>query len=111
MANDGPNKLYRNAGDGTLTDSGLLLGSAESHGLDVGDLNGDGLCDLVVYTKYNEPQLLLREAGKYALLKPHEEIELAKRIERGDLAAKDRMINSNLRLVVYNARRYQGQGL
>ena len=56
-------------------------------------------------------QLLLREAGKYPLLKPHEEIELAKRIERGDLAAKDRMINSNLRLVVSNARRYQGQGL
>jgi RNA polymerase primary sigma factor len=56
-------------------------------------------------------QLLLREAGKYPLLKPYEEIELAKRIERGDLAAKDRMINSNLRLVVSNARRYQGQGL
>src|SRR5947208_16196363 len=55
-------------------------------------------------------QLLLREAGKYPLLKPYEEIELAKRIERGDLAAKDRMINSNLRLVVSNARRYQGPG-
>jgi RNA polymerase primary sigma factor len=56
-------------------------------------------------------QLLLREAGRYKLLTPAEEIELAKRIERGDLAAKDRMINSNLRLVVSNARRYQGQGL
>jgi RNA polymerase primary sigma factor len=56
-------------------------------------------------------QLLLREAGKYPLLKPYEEIELAKRIEKGDLVAKDRMINSNLRLVVSNARRYQGQGL
>src|SRR5919205_259096 len=56
-------------------------------------------------------QLLLREAGKYPLLKPHEEIELAQRIERGDLAAKDRMINSNLRLVVSQARRYQGHGL
>ena len=56
-------------------------------------------------------QLLLREAGKYPLLKPHEEIELAKQIEKGDLVAKDRMINSNLRLVVSNARRYQGQGL
>src|SRR6476620_2262220 len=56
-------------------------------------------------------QLLLREAGRYALLKPSEEIELAKRIEKGDLAAKERMINSNLRLVVANARRYQGQGL
>jgi RNA polymerase primary sigma factor len=56
-------------------------------------------------------QLLLREAGRYQLLKPSEEIELAKRIERGDLEAKERMINSNLRLVVANARRYQGQGL
>src|SRR5689334_22354576 len=56
-------------------------------------------------------QLRLREAGRYPLLKPSEEIELAKRIERGDLAAKERMITSNLRLVVANARRYQGQGL
>jgi RNA polymerase primary sigma factor len=38
-------------------------------------------------------------------------VELAKRIERGDLAAKERMINSNLRLVVSQARRYQGHGL
>jgi hypothetical protein len=53
-------------------------------------------------------QLLLREAGRYPLLKPSEEIELAKRIEKGDLAAKDRMINSNLRLVVANARLAQG---
>ena len=56
-------------------------------------------------------QLLLREAGRFTLLTPAEEIELAKRIEKGDLVAKDRMINSNLRLVVANARRYQGQGL
>jgi len=56
-------------------------------------------------------QLLLREAGRYPLLRPVEEIELAKRIEKGDLTAKDRMINSNLRLVVSIARRYQGQGL
>ncbi len=56
-------------------------------------------------------QLLLREAGRYPLLRPVEEIELAKRIEKGDLMAKDRMINSNLRLVVSIARRYQGQGL
>ena len=45
-------------------------------------------------------QLLLREAGRFQLLTPAEEIELAKRIEKGDLDAKDRMINSNLRLVV-----------
>src|SRR6266508_3746352 len=40
-----------------------------------------------------------------------EEVELAKRIERGDLRAKERMINSNLRLVVHNARRYSGHGV
>ena len=54
--------------------------------------------------------LFMREAGRYQLLTPAEEIELAKAVERGDLAAKERMINSNLRLVVSNARRYQGLG-
>ena len=47
----------------------------------------------------------------HPLLTAAEEIELTKRIERGDLAAKERMINSNLRLVVSQARRYQGHGL
>jgi RNA polymerase primary sigma factor len=55
-------------------------------------------------------QLFLNEAGRYPLLTPAEEIELAKAIERGDLAAKERMVNSNLRLVVSLARRYQGVG-
>lgn len=54
---------------------------------------------------------LLRRAAQYRLLRPHEELELAKRIERGDLRAKDLLINSNLRLVVSIARRYQGLGL
>ena len=47
----------------------------------------------------------------HPLLTAAEEIELTKRIERGDLEAKERMINSNLRLVVSQARRYQGHGL
>jgi RNA polymerase primary sigma factor len=45
-------------------------------------------------------QLFLNEAGRYPLLTAAEEVELAKLIERGDGRAKDRMINSNLRLVV-----------
>ncbi len=56
-------------------------------------------------------ELFFRQARTHALLTAAEEIELAKRIERGDLAAKDRMINANLRLVVSQARRYQGHGL
>ena len=54
---------------------------------------------------------LLAESRRWPLLRPAEEIELAKRVERGDLEAKERMINSNLRLVVSVARKYQGQGL
>jgi RNA polymerase primary sigma factor len=55
--------------------------------------------------------LFMSELGRYPLLNAAEEVELAKRIERGDRQAKERMINSNLRLVVHNARRYTGQGV
>jgi RNA polymerase primary sigma factor len=56
-------------------------------------------------------QLFLNEIRRYPLLTAVEEIELAKRIEQGDLDAKERMINSNLRLVVSIAKKYQGQEL
>jgi RNA polymerase sigma factor (sigma-70 family) len=56
-------------------------------------------------------QLFINQAMRYPLLTAAEEVELAQRIERGDLAAKDRLINSNLRLVIKFARRYQGHGL
>jgi RNA polymerase primary sigma factor len=56
-------------------------------------------------------QLFLNEIGRHRLLTPAEEIELSKRIERGDLEAKDRMINANLRLVVSIAKKYQGSEL
>src|SRR5215471_6885410 len=56
-------------------------------------------------------QLFLNEAGRYKLLTADEEVALAKRIERGDKAAKDLMVNSNLRLVVSIAKKYQGHGL
>jgi RNA polymerase primary sigma factor len=66
--------------------------------------------DLAVATT-DALQLFLNEAGRWPLLTADEEVELAKRIERGDKEAKDRMINSNLRLVVSIAKRYQGHGL
>ena len=56
-------------------------------------------------------QLFFNEMRRYPLLTKEEEIELAQAIERGDLAAKERLINSNLRLVVSNARRYMRQDL
>jgi RNA polymerase primary sigma factor len=55
--------------------------------------------------------LFMNEAGRYPLLTATEEVELAKRVEQGDRAAKERMIVSNLRLVISIARRYQGRGV
>src|SRR6201989_2894356 len=56
-------------------------------------------------------QLFLNEAGRYPLLTAAQEVELAKAIERGDKRAKDLLVNSNLRLVVSIAKKYQGHGL
>ncbi|HEY6053775.1 MAG TPA: sigma-70 family RNA polymerase sigma factor, partial [Gaiellaceae bacterium] len=56
-------------------------------------------------------QLFLRETGRHPLLTAAQEVELAKRIERGDREAKQRMIQSNLRLVVSIAKNYRNQGL
>ena len=56
-------------------------------------------------------QLFLSEIGRHTLLTAADEVALAKRIEKGDLAAKERMVNANLRLVVSIAKRYQGHQL
>jgi RNA polymerase primary sigma factor len=55
--------------------------------------------------------LFLQEVRRHPLLTREDEIDLAQRIERGDLEAKERLVNSNLRLVIANARKYQGQDL
>ena len=56
-------------------------------------------------------QLFLKDIGKVDLLTAAQEVELAKRIERGDLDAKQKMVESNLRLVVSIAKNYRNQGL
>src|SRR3954453_22132312 len=53
-------------------------------------------------------QLFLNEVRRYPLLTAEDEVRLSKRVEQGDKAAKDQMINSNLRLVVSLAKKYQG---
>ncbi len=84
-----------------LTDDCGRAGVVDTH-FSVGDLSGATTDAL---------QLFLNELRRYPLLNKVEEIELAKRIEAGDLEAKERMINSNLRLVVSIAKKYQGQEL
>ena len=95
-----------------------LYEQLEERGIDVKDdcgrekapsstyVNGD----LATHTT-DALQLFLNEMARYPLLTAEEEVELAKLIERGDKAAKDRMVNSNLRLVVSIAKKYQGHGL
>ena len=56
-------------------------------------------------------ELFLAEIGRHRLLSAAEEVALAKRVERGDLAAKKQMVNANLRLVVSIAKRYRGRGV
>src|SRR4029078_8339038 len=56
-------------------------------------------------------QLFLKDIGKVRLLTAQEEVDLAKRIERAALDAKQKMVESNLRLVVSIAKNYRNQGL
>jgi RNA polymerase primary sigma factor len=95
-----------------------LLERLESHNIDVTDDCSRSIEESVAYTNQHiasattdSLQLFLNEAGRYALLTAAQEVELAKAIERGDKRAKDMLVNSNLRLVVSIAKKYQGHGL
>jgi RNA polymerase primary sigma factor len=95
-----------------------LADRLEARGIDVTDDCGResepgpsyAIDDLSVKTG-DTLQLFLRDVRRHPLLTAEEEIELAKRIERGDLEAKERMVTSNLRLVVSLAKKYQGHEL
>jgi RNA polymerase primary sigma factor len=67
--------------------------------------------DLTVEPSLDSLRLYLRSIGRVALLTAEQEVSLAKRIERGDMIAKQRMIEANLRLVVSIAKSYLGRGL
>ncbi len=95
-----------------------LFERLESHGIELTDDCSRALDEPVPYTNQqiaaattDSLQLFLNEAGRYPLLTAAQEVELAKKIERGDKEAKDLLVNSNLRLVVSIAKKYQGHGL
>ena len=99
-------------------DVDALEAHVESQGLDINDDCGREAVEPTLYRNgelaaatTDALQLFLNEIRRYPLLTAQEETELAKRIEAGDLEAKERMINSNLRLVVSIAKKYQGQEL
>ena len=90
----------------------------ESHGIDITDDCGRAGVEPTTFRNgelaaatTDALQLFLNEIRRYPLLTAGQEVELSKRIEQGDLHAKERMINSNLRLVVSIAKKYQGQEL
>ena len=95
-----------------------LVERLESHGVELTDDCSRAIEEDVTYTNTqvaaattDSLQLFLNEAGRYPLLTAAQEVELAKAIEAGDKRAKDLLVNSNLRLVVSIAKRYQGHGL
>jgi RNA polymerase primary sigma factor len=113
-------ELYEVVGRLELEDEEIeaLLERLDSHGIELTDDCSRVTEEPVVYTNTqlattttDALQLFLNEAGRYKLLTAAEEVELAKRIERGEKQAKDLLINSNLRLVVSIAKKYQGHGL
>jgi len=90
----------------------------EAHGVDIADDCGRAGVEPTTFRNgelatatTDALQLFLNEIRRYPLLTAAEEVDLSKRIEQGDLEAKERMINSNLRLVVSIAKKYQGQEL
>jgi RNA polymerase primary sigma factor len=113
-------EVDRTVQEGRLDDdqAQLLHDELEARGIELAD--DCGRADAVPSTYVNgnlatsttdSLQLFLNEVRRHPLLTKEEEVELSQRIERGDLEAKERMINSNLRLVVSIAKKYQGHEL
>jgi RNA polymerase primary sigma factor len=89
----------------------ILQRELDQRGIEVTDSAPDPPPAAVLETTTDALQLFLREAGRHPLLTAAQEVELAKRIERGDAGAKSHMIQANLRLVVSIAKNYRNQGL
>jgi len=102
-----------------LQESGVEIVSSEERSAGLIEIAGDGAqpapkrpqIDLTVEPSLDSLRLYLRSIGRVDLLTADQEVFLAKRIERGDMGAKQQMIEANLRLVVSIAKGYLGRGL
>ena len=101
----------------SLVDAGIEIVSEDSNDEEASgeEITEDTLVENITLSKdikINDPvRMYLKEIGKIPLLKPHEEVELAKRMLEGDEIAKQRLVEANLRLVVSIAKRYVGRGM
>ncbi len=95
-------------GSGPVSDEAKEVGGAESDTESANDTTP--VVDLSEISN-DSVRMYLNEIGRIPLLKAEEEVSLAKRIEKGDLSAKQKLAESNLRLVVSIAKRYIGRGL
>jgi RNA polymerase primary sigma factor len=99
---------------GLLADRGIELRDDREFGRDDAAASGEAetaLAGASAERTMDSMSLFLAEVRRHRLLTRAEEVSLAKRIERGDLGAKERLVNSNLRLVISNARSYEGLDL
>ncbi|MET0510719.1 MAG: RNA polymerase sigma factor RpoD [Thermoleophilaceae bacterium] len=105
---------------GHLQENGVEITQGEERPAGLIEIAGDGAqpaavkkpqIDLTVEPSLDSLRLYLRSIGRVDLLTADEEVFLAKRIERGDMVAKQQMIEANLRLVVSIAKGYLGRGL
>ena len=108
MSEDGDIEDFALASDDFLSEEESTNDEDESHDIDL-----SAISDVISTTsKINDPvKMYLKEIGRVELLKPEDEVEIAKRIEAGDEEAKKILISANLRLVVSIAKKYPGRGM
>ena len=108
MSEDGDIEDFALASDDFLSEEESTNDEDESHDIDL-----SAISDVISTTsKINDPvKMYLKEIGRVELLKPEDEVEIAKRIEAGDEEAKKILISANLRLVVSIAKKYTGRGM
>ena len=104
-------RITENSGDELLLDNDMDMDGMEDEDEEEVELDKIDLSVPEGVSIEDPVRMYLKEIGKVSLLSADEEIELAKRMEKGDEAAKKRLAEANLRLVVSIAKRYVGRGM